>query len=335
MSRRGIASIAAALLVPAVSCMADPESGESCGRLQARSKAVLTTTGDAADRALSPLMTEMQAQGCVSLAEFERLLALAEIQSKGSRLRQALVEADAASAAELFVRSITADPDLEQPATRDTAAWLPRLTRACTSPELFAVVSPPQEPASLELEPLEARVAIARSFVCSKRAEVEVLSLRWNARLDRAIDEESVEVQRALGVRAEMNRLLFEVGTRGTLDALVASATADLDYAPSWLLIDAFDLLGRARHRAAFALLDQVVRSDRQEIPTRLRALQSLIAIANEDQRGDVQRAALDLAEAAEREGLLQEEVESLLASLAAPGTLGREAADPFGELCG
>ena len=53
------------------------------------------------------------------------------------------------------------------------------------------------------------------------------------------IESDEIEPQRGWMLRAELNRLLREIGTEPTLDALIAIPERDAPFGPAWLLIDA------------------------------------------------------------------------------------------------
>jgi hypothetical protein len=137
--------------------------------------------------------------------------------------------------------------------------------------------------------------------------------------LEHAIESDAIEPQRGLMLRAELNRLLREIGIESTIGALIASLERYEPFGPAWLLIDGFGLLAGGDVDEAYPLLLRAAQDDRHELPVRVRALESLLVTHPDAEEATVRQIAQDLRGEAEREGLVLDEVQAALSSLERP----------------
>ena len=72
---------------------------------------------------------------------------------------------------------------LDESQRRDLASWMPAITRHNESTRLFAWLEEDMLLQTGNLSALETRIAVARSYVCSQRAEFEGLVSGWHYRL--------------------------------------------------------------------------------------------------------------------------------------------------------
>lgn len=125
---------------------------------------------------------------------------------------------------------------------------------------------------SLEREKhFEIKILIASSFICSHKIRVQDMATAWSIELENLIKkdvhETQFDVQKALLNRKQLNRLLLNIGTQKSLEVFLFSLKDyALDYAPSWLLNDGFDMMKQLKCKEdTWPFLEEMLMNDYYE----------------------------------------------------------------------
>lgn len=198
---------------------------------------------------------------------------------------------------------------LDESQRRDLASWMPTITRHNESTRLFAWLEEDMRLQTDNLSALETRIAVARSYVCSQRAELEGLVSGWHYRFEGAMAAGTLELQQALSTRAELNTLLYETGSARTLSLLLETVRAYIGSGPSWLSIEGLSHLGSAVFTPSLPFLEDVSGNNDYEMALRIASVRAMISMDPKSARD----AAETLLEIAIQEDTLVDEVKSLI----------------------
>ncbi|WP_133510955.1 hypothetical protein [Candidatus Thiosymbion oneisti] len=252
---------------------------------------------------------------CLEARSLAELLFDPDIELHASLLLRSVVEVHGAQAGNFLEELLMGDFGLDESQRHELAFWMPAITRHNESMRLFAWLEEGwlEEDMFLQtdnLSALETKIAVARSYVCSRRAELEGLVSDWHDRFEgTAVAAGPFEWQRALSTRAELNTLLYETGSARTLSLLLETVRAYIRWVPSWFSIEGLSHLGAAAFTPSLPFLEDVSGNDDYEMALRIAAVRAMIRVDPKSARDAVET----LLEIAIQEDTLVDEVKSLI----------------------